>query len=296
MTPDLPALVRRACLTECSARKPGNVYPGADFPNLTHAHFVAAADVAAATLPRAGELGVGVVVLNCVRATVRECRTNVNLGTALLLAPLCAVPPDVPLAGRGLRRVLRNTTVEDAAAVFEAIRLANPGGLGGADAQDVRGEPTVPLESVMRLAAGRDRVAAQFGTGFADVLAAAPTASDWDPAEWETETLFLFLGLLARFTDSHIARRCGVPAAVAVKRRAADLWDAEDGGRVLNPGKLAALDRHLRGGTPRRNPGTTADLTCAALFVAARDHGVELPDRQTTAAHARRLLRKARRP
>ena len=292
----LRELVRRACLTECSARKPGNVYPGADFPDLTYAHFVAAADVAAATLPRAAELGVGVAVRNCVRATVRECRTNVNLGTALLLAPLCAVPPDVPLAGRGLRRVLRNTTVEDAAAVFEAIRLANPGGLGGAASQDVRGEPTVPLESVMRLAADRDRVAAQYGAGFADVFAAAPTAATWDLAEWESETLCLFLGLLARFTDSHIARRCGVPAAVAVKRRAADLWDADGDDRVLNPEKLAALDRHLRGGTPRRNPGTTADLTCAALFVAARDRGVELPDRQTTAAHARRLLRKARRP
>jgi triphosphoribosyl-dephospho-CoA synthase len=30
---------------------------------------------------------------------------------------------------------------------------------------------------------------------------------------------------------------------------------------------LAAFDRELRDETNQRNPGTTADLTCAALFV-----------------------------
>ena len=93
-----PALVRRALLTEATARKPGNVHPGAAFEDLTYDHFVTAADVAAATLPRAAEIGVGRAVLGCVEATVAACGTNVNLGSALLIGPLCAAPAGVPLA------------------------------------------------------------------------------------------------------------------------------------------------------------------------------------------------------
>jgi triphosphoribosyl-dephospho-CoA synthase len=36
---------------------------------------------------------------------------------------------------------------------------------------------------------------------------------------------------------------------------------------------LAALDAELRDSRNRRNPGTTADLTCAALFVVILEGG-----------------------
>ncbi|MFH5802573.1 triphosphoribosyl-dephospho-CoA synthase [Alienimonas sp. DA493] len=288
-------LVRRACLTECTARKPGNVFPGVDFEDLTYSHFVAAAHVAAATLPAAAEIGVGPAVLNCVRATREECGTNVNLGIALLLAPLCTVPASESLAV-GIGSVLAATTVEDACAVYEAIRVANPGGLGDAAEQDVRDEPTVTLTEAMALAADRDRIARQYTDAFADVQRDAEVlAGTWQRAGWEAATGAAFLHRLALVPDSHIVRRCGRATAERVRLRAGEAWNRQEGvpGRPFELKAVARLDRYLRGGSPRRNPGTTADLTCAALFWAGRERLIELPTEDELAAHAARLVRTA---
>ncbi len=290
---DLPTLVRRACLTECTARKPGNVYPGADFNDLTHAHFVAAADVAADTLPTAGEIGVGPAVLDCVRATVRGCGTNVNLGIALLLGPLCAVPDGVPL-GEGIGAVLAATTVADAAAVYEAIRLANPGGLGDAAEQDVRDGPTTTLTEAMRLAADRDAIAEQYALSFGGVEQMAGNlrlAARCRDVRWEDFTLHAYLDRLCSHADTHIARRCGMLEAERVRERAEGLLRHIRCFPLAGQAAVRALDTFLRDGSPRRNPGTTADLTCAALFWAAREGMIELPDEAALAAHAARLVR-----
>ena len=292
---DLATFVRRACLAECTARKPGNVHPGASFADLTHDHFVTAADVAAETLPAAATLGVGPAVLNCVRETVRECGTNVNLGITLLLAPLCATPPRTSPAA-----VLMTTTTEDARAVFEAIRMANPGGLGHAAEQDVRGEPTVTLFEAMRLAADRDGVAREWATDFngvwCDVVALEHLLKIMPRthgAEWEDATLIIHLGRLRSEPDTHIARRCGAEAAEEVRRLANDLHEPHRPGLgpLAERPWVRELDAHLRGGSPRRNPGTTADLTCAALFWAARDGRIELPTEEELADHAAGLVR-----
>ena len=288
---NLPALVRRVLLTEATARKPGNVHPGGDFPDLTYDHFVTAADLAAATLPTARGVGVGNAVLHCVRSTAAACGTNVNLGSALLLAPLCAVPDGVSLEN-GVAGVLAATTVDDARAVYEAIRLADPGGLGEAAEQDVRADPTVPLHEAMRLAADRDGVAKEWATDFAGTAARAfALGRNWvgeGRGRWEDAVLHSYLGDLRTAPDTHIARRCGTDEAERVRRHVRQSW-----GRFRSPVAeqpwVRALDGFLRGGEPRRNPGTTADLTCAALLWAAREGRVELPTEAALAAHARRV-------
>ena len=223
---NLPALVRRACLAEATARKPGNVHPGASFGDLTYDHFVTAADIAAATLPRAGAIGVGPAALACVEATVAACGTNVNLGAALLLAPLCAAPLDVPLA-EGIGPVSAGTTVADAEAAYAAIRLAKPGGLGDAAEQDVRDEPTVPLAAAMALAADRDAVAAEYAGGFRRVARLAAELGRFWPrgrGDWEDAVILAYLGELRTHPDSHVARRCGDEEADRVRRRVRTGW------------------------------------------------------------------------
>src|SRR3954447_13466350 len=92
-----------ACLYEVTARKPGNVYPGADFDETTsYAAFVASAVVIGPIIEQTPAVGVGQTVLDAVRATREAVGTNTNLGTLLLLAPLAAVPRDTSLeAGIG---------------------------------------------------------------------------------------------------------------------------------------------------------------------------------------------------
>src|SRR5207248_1102145 len=108
---------------------------------------------------------VGDTILDCIRATRRVTNVNTNLGIVLLLAPLASVQPGLDLRG-GVMRVLMRLDVADARAAYEAIRRAQPGGLGTVPEQDVIGDPTVTLREAMALAADRDLVARQYVNDF----------------------------------------------------------------------------------------------------------------------------------
>src|SRR5579883_3449294 len=84
-----------ACLLEATARKPGNVHPGASFRDLTYADFVRSGHLIGPSFEEAGEWTVGRIVLDAVERTRREVATNTNLGILLLLAPLASVPTGV---------------------------------------------------------------------------------------------------------------------------------------------------------------------------------------------------------
>ena len=51
--------IELACVLEATARKPGNVHPGASFDDLCYDDFVKAAAASAPILSRAHELGIG---------------------------------------------------------------------------------------------------------------------------------------------------------------------------------------------------------------------------------------------
>ncbi len=261
-----------ACTLEASARKPGNVHPGASFSDLCYADFLAGAAAVRPVLDRAGELGVGRTVLECVRETRRLVATNVNLGIALLLAPLATVPPNVQLQA-GIGDVLRRLTVEDARAVYEAIRIAAPGGLGRVAEQDVAGEPTEDLLAVMRRAAKRDLVARQYADNFRQVFWAASllTGPVTAQLDWEQAIIYCHLELMANYPDTLIARKRGPGESEESARRAAAILAAEWPATPQSQQLLAEFDAWLRAAGHARNPGTTADLVTASLYVALRD-------------------------
>src|SRR6187402_2246357 len=95
-----------ASIYEATARKPGNVYPGADFDEATtHAAFVTSAISIGPIIEKSRTAGVGQTILDAVRVTREAVNTNTNLGTLLLIAPLAAVPRDASLEG-GIGNVL----------------------------------------------------------------------------------------------------------------------------------------------------------------------------------------------
>ena len=138
---DVAAAAQLACLLEVSAAKPGNVCPGRDFHDTRYEDFLASAVAIAPAMAVAGERPLGVTIRSAVEATGRWTRSNTNLGIVLLLAPL-ARAARAARTGRGALRqrlagVLAETTLEDAAETYAAIRRAHPGGLGRASAEDV---------------------------------------------------------------------------------------------------------------------------------------------------------------
>jgi triphosphoribosyl-dephospho-CoA synthase len=79
------------------------------------------------------------------------------------------------------------------------------------------------------------------------------------------------LQLLSRFGDSLIARKCGAAVSQQVATRATHVLAVGAPGDADYQQALAELDFWLRSDRHQRNPGTTADLIAAGLFVALRD-------------------------
>ena len=282
---DVAAAAQLACLLEVSAPKPGNVSPERHFHDTRYEDFLASAVAIGPALSDATLHPLGTTVRSAVEATRRWTRSNTNLGIVLLLAPLARAAlssgEPAPSGARGtlrerLARVLAETTVADAAQVYAAIRQAGPGGLGETAAEDVSDTPTVTLREAMALAADRDAVAREYVTDFAltfEVGVPAVRAARQEGLGWTEAAVEAYLTLLASTPDTHIARKLGQAEAEAVSRRAGEIRAA--GGTRSDVGRkaLAALDAELRDPRNRRNPGTTADLTCAALFVVILEGG-----------------------
>ena len=219
-------------------------------------------------------------MLAAAQATRAWVGVNTNLGALLLLAPLCAVPQEQPLNAQNIQNTLAAMTAEDAAAVYQAIRCANPGGLGKAEEMDVAEAPPEDLLLAMRAAAKRDLVARQYAENFAQVLQAADWLTQFRQSDTLTEAIVLTqLHLMSRFPDTLIARKCGWETA----RQSAEMAQ-----RVLRSGRpgdaaywraVEDLDFWLRCDGHRRNPGAVADLIAAALFVVIREGRVEPPFR-----------------
>jgi triphosphoribosyl-dephospho-CoA synthase len=268
-----------ACIWEATARKAGNVHRLCDFADLTYLDFLHSAAAIGPFLQRTGDLGVGLTVLEAVRATRAVASTNTNLGMLLLIAPLAAVPGWLSLEA-GLPAVLDGLTVNDSQAVYEAIRMVEPGGLGRSPEQDVHDEPTLGLRQVMALAADRDLVARQYANGFHEVFQEGlPALGHWltEAQTLERAIQGCHLQLLARHPDTLIARKCGLPLAEEATRRAARVlaqgWPHREEGRHA----FAELDAWLRADGHRRNPGASADLVAACLFAALREAIIPLP-------------------
>jgi triphosphoribosyl-dephospho-CoA synthase len=278
MTPDdVAGAAQLACLLEASAPKPGNISPGRHFHDTRYEDFLASAVAIGPSLAAAGQRALGATILDAVTATGRWTTANTNLGILLLLAPLAraALRSGGSLRDR-VREVLGATTVADASAAYAAIRRARPGGLGSASSEDVAADPSVTLRDAMALAADRDSVAREYVTDFSatfEIGAPALRAARAAGLDWSDATVAAYLRILAARPDTHIARKLGAEAAQAVSRRALEVEAA--GGPRTEPGRraLAAFDTELRSPTNDRNPGTTADLTCAALFVVILEGG-----------------------
>jgi triphosphoribosyl-dephospho-CoA synthase len=259
-----------ACELDVAALKPGNVRRGHPAHGMSAEDFIASARACAPDLCEEGA-PVGRRVLNAIRSTRRVVQCNTNLGIVLLAAPLCraaSLPGElrqalaVELAGLGL---------DDAVQVYEAIRLARPGGLGTVEQHDVGRAPTVGLREAMVAAAERDSVARQYADGYRDVFDLG--LAQWHEAlgrygdeSWAATAVFL--AFLSRWPDSLIERKYGAATAQAVSERAVRLQSqlhsylhADD----INS-ELLDWDAELR--AAGLNPGTSADLTVATVFAA----------------------------
>ncbi len=262
-----------ACILEATAPKPGNVHRGADFDDLTYPDLLISAVAIGPAMEAAVACRIGETVLAAVRATQAAVGTNSNLGTILLVAPLATVPRDQRLID-GVGPLLNHLNAADARDVYEAIRLAKPGGMGTVTAADVAGPAPTDLLAAMRLAADRDMVARQYADCFTELFDdVMPAIADGLESGWPLPATIVHaqMVLMSRFPDSLIGRKCGPDVARESADRAATVLAA---GTPIDDNFWQAagdFDFWLRSDGHRRNPGTTADLLAAGLFALLRD-------------------------
>jgi triphosphoribosyl-dephospho-CoA synthase len=289
-----------AMLLEVSANKPGNVTFATGFEGTRVEHFLASAVAASVWFEDAAsrgirvsekKLGVGDVEMGQI---IRDCTDDINawqeggntlLGTVILLVPVAVAAGMTQVAGNfgfdlarlreNLRLTVESTTAEDAVHLYEAIDIAKPGGLNEASEFDVNDSASkerllrdnISLFEVFKIASDYDDICSEwvrnypitFDLGY-PYLKAQLELGDLNKAVVHT-----FLKILSEYPDTFIARKAGLEKALKISsdaKRALDLGGLEtsDGRR-----SVLELDKQLRASRNRLNPGTTADLTAAAL-------------------------------
>lgn len=277
----------RACTLDVALRKPGNVSQASPGHGMQAAQFIASAQASAPALFCVGAR-LGTRIEMAVQASWAAAGCNTNLGIVLLCAPIALAVERCPQARSpvalcaAIEAVLAAADVTDTAGVYRAIAHARPGGLGRAPREDVHAPPTLALRDAMALAADRDSIAQRYRDGYATLADTAratlgsapwPTSGDDDDIAMPIPQAVLrcHLTLLAQAPDSHIARKHGLATAEAVQQDAvrwcADpRWTHPDADLEHDPDYIA-WDESLK--ACGINPGTTADLTVAALLLAA---------------------------
>ena len=281
---------QKACIAELQALKPGNVHMFADGHGMTIHDFIKSAEASAEMMAQA-DLTLGERIYLSVQATQKAVGLNTNLGIIILCAPLIQTALHLAhsddnhdtndifetkrhtteqLITQNLTNLYRHISINDAQLTAKAILLAKPAGLGNVVEHDVHTAQTLNLFELMRVAEHRDLIAWQYTHEFADILQYGLARylhafSKWQNVAWATTAMYL--GFLARKPDSHIARKYDVQTAHLVMLEAQDIeaeyWQVDNPKLVQK--KLLAWDVSLK--ARGLNPGTSADLTVATLFV-----------------------------
>lgn len=277
--------------------KPGNVDRERDLGDLRFEHFMAGAVGAGEGLRRAERgANVGIAFERAVAGMSRQSGGNTQFGCLLLLTPLVSAAAAGDLTPAGTERIVERTTVDDAVRFYRAfehvdVAVADP----PPDAADLdvrRGAAAEPalrareltLLDVMALSAEPpsggtvdsnadtggeggsgeetgDRIpdgnAIEWTTGFDRTFEAAESIRA-DEGPVGDRAARAFLRILSDRPDTLVATAHGPAVARDVSRRAAAV-----GGDLEAAETLAEAFRE-----EGINPGTTADITAAALFVA----------------------------
>ncbi|ELZ16870.1 triphosphoribosyl-dephospho-CoA protein [Haloterrigena salina JCM 13891] len=263
--------------------KPGNVDRRRDLEDLRFEHFLAGAVGARDGLEMAANGGaVGAAFERAVAGMAGQRGGNTQFGSLLLLVPLVRAARE-ELSAPVVEAVCEDTTVADAANFYRAFDHVDvfvddpPADMEPLDVR--RGSDAVPavedrgltLLDIMSRSVPGDDVAREWIEGFERSFRAAERLAAADGPLGD-RTAAVFLAELAERPDTLVANRSGEAVAQEVADRAAELVERD--ALETDPDAVEAFAEELvaRG----VNPGTTADIAAAGLFVALEREAIDV--------------------
>lgn len=258
-----------AMLLEVSATpKPGNVDRDHDFADLRYEHFLASATGVKHVFERAamGDNKVGSLIREAIEESIKwSGGRNTHFGTFLLLVPL------IVAAGKGdvcaANDIVHSTTAEDAIEFYKAFKcvdiyLGDIDDLSVKDATSIDeiGGRGLTLYDIMRMSAEHDGIAQEWVCDFSRTFAGARMLTKKAKGMSMNDAIvYTYLALLAERPDTLVQKKFDLSVAEEVSRKAS---------AVLEEKNIEAIRRFDDELIQRRiNPGTTADIVAASLFV-----------------------------
>ncbi|OPX65394.1 MULTISPECIES: triphosphoribosyl-dephospho-CoA synthase [unclassified Methanoregula] len=240
--------------------KPGNVDRCHDYPETRLEHFLASTIFARAAFEEAesGKGRIGEIIGHAVRDTSCHAGGNTHFGAFILLVPLL-YGKDIP----GAIAAVSKTDTSDAVAFYKAFALTSvkmnetdeldvndPGAIAAIRDRDMT------LLDIMQHSAANDMVAREWVTGFRLVRRGADLLKELGPGR--QSVVDAFLTLLATEPDTFIIKKHGIDIARETMLRARDVLDGKLSIKQLDED---CIQRDI-------NPGSTADIIIAAIYIA----------------------------
>ncbi len=289
-----------AIMLEVSSQKPGNVSFTSSFEGTRVEHFLASAVAAGPTFQEAAYLGTSVAESRLevgkvgVGGLIKDCAMDVNawqrggntiLGTVMLFVPIAVAAGmtsskegyvfDFKKMRKNIDLAVKSTSAWDSVHLYEAVDIANPSGLGDAPDLDVTDpaskerllKENVSLFEVFKIASSYDDICYEWVNNYPITfdLAYPYLLGQLKSKPLNTAVVQTFLKILSERPDTFIARKASKEKSLEVSSEAKEILEL--GGLETAKGRksLAEFDKKLRIKGNSCNPGTTADLTAAAL-------------------------------
>ncbi|BDZ71158.1 triphosphoribosyl-dephospho-CoA synthase [Methanobacterium petrolearium] len=276
--------------------KPGNVHRTQNFSDMVFEDFLLSGIAIGKTMEQTAKkgydlrktpdkwssIGLGNLIQEAVTETDRWVANNTNLGIVMLLTPICAAAGAVESFNDlrdTMHKMMMSTTPQDAVHLYQAINIADAGGMGQQEELDVSSDSSmeklldddINMFSVLEMSSAWDRLSYEltnqmpvtFEIGFPLF---AKIQSEYGINQATVQT---FLTILSKIPDTLISRKYGEEKAKDVLKEAESIL--EEGGILTDKGQqlLKKFDQYLIDNG--LNPGTTADFTASSIMVAYLD-------------------------
>lgn len=276
--------------------KPGNVHRTQNFSDMVFEDFLLSGIAIGKTMEKAaknglnlsdipvkwGEIGLGSLILDAVTETDRWVANNTNLGIIMLLAPICAAAgmmETVDELGSKIHQIMKLTTAEDAVNLYQAINIADAGGMGEQEELDVGSDSSlqklldenINMFRVLEMSSEWDRLSYELTNQMPVTLDIGFPLFKKIKTEYGVNeaTVQTFLTILAEVPDTLISRKYGEEKAREVSQDAKAIL--EEGG-ILTSNGLKLVEKFDQEMIKNDlNPGTTADFTASSIMVAYLD-------------------------